>query len=33
MEQQRDSIRKTFKYKLMPTPAHERALACLVALP
>ena len=26
MEQQRDSIRKTFKYQLMPTPAHERAL-------
>jgi putative transposase len=26
MEEQRDTIRKTFKYKLMPTPEQERAL-------
>jgi putative transposase len=26
MEQQRDSVRKTYKNKLMPTPAHEQAL-------
>jgi putative transposase len=30
MDQQRDSIRKMFKYKLMPTPTHERALERVV---
>ena len=30
MEQQTGSVRKTFKYKLMPTPEQEQALATVV---
>jgi putative transposase len=30
MEQQRDSVRKTYTYQLMPTPEQERALATVV---
>jgi putative transposase len=30
MQQQLDSLHKTFTYKLMPTPAHERALEHVV---
>jgi len=30
MEQQRASVRKTYKYQLLPTPAQKRALATVV---
>src|SRR5262252_315799 len=30
MELQHDSVRKTFKYKLLPTPEQERTLATVV---
>jgi putative transposase len=30
MEQQSDSVRKTFKYKLIPTPAQKQALEAVL---
>jgi len=32
MEQQRDSVRKTYKYKLLPTPEQEGFPSCLLTL-